>query len=853
MVTDFGFDKSLIDLFVLELETHLSELNKNLLKLEDQSKDISILENLMRAAHSIKGAARVVKFNPIIELAHTLEDTFVAAQEDKVVLNGADIDLILKVLDFFSEILKVDKTCLGEWIFSNHNRSKELEQELISGILHRDDIKLSAFEKDFLVYREELKIKCDELKSLLDKDFLKSKKKITQVLNYFRSVFFQVKEDKLTHWIDKVIDMLMSQKSTFIQIQKEFIEDLLLFIQKMLEVENKSVDQRADQERHINEKINHLHQVLSDQRTYRGKSEFDVVKDRSVKIRVEALNTIMGLAGDAYIESSRLQSFADTFISLKKNWFDISIIGDELKEQVEEKTNYEELLGKVLQVQEKVEEVKKYLTNKMNEFEVLILRSNRISDQLYREIIMSRMRPFSDIVTSLTRLARDLSRHLNKKVKLHIIGENTKVDRDILLKLESPLNQLIRNAIDHGIETSQERLINNKSEEGNIYLEVYHRSGRLIVVIEDDGSGIDLEALKQVVLEKGIVSVDMLSQLSDKEIIEFLFLPGISTKKEISKISGRGVGMDVVLEMMHEIRGVIYTTTEPKKNTRFELQLPLTLSVIKALTIEIDAEPYAFPLPAVDHIATVELISIQKENDKMKFLYNGSYIELISAAKIFGFAEPDLQPVLSIVVISDQSNRYGIIVDRFLGERDLVVQELDSRLGKVRNIGSCAVMEDGSPVLIIDTEDIVRSIQSILKGTSYKTFLEKTTKGKILIVDDSVTIRTIEIKLLLEAGFDVDYAIDGKDAWNALRVSNYDLLITDLDMPRMNGFELIKLIRSNPKYHQLPIIVVTYKYREEEKKVAQELGIKHFMTKNCFYDTSFTRVVKSLFNDAKVV
>ena len=387
------------------------------------------------------------------------------------------------------------------------------------------------------------------------------------------------------------------------------------------------------------------------------------------------------------------------------------------------------------------------------------------------------MRPLADGIRGFPRLVRDVSKQLGKQAKFEVVGETTGVDRDILDGLEAPLNHLIRNALDHGLEMPEERRAAGKSPSGTIRLEARHRAGMLQIILADDGRGIDLDRLRAKVVEKGLTTAAIAGRLSEAELLDFLFLPGFSTKEKVTEISGRGVGLDVVQSMVQAVRGSVRVTSQLGKGTRFILQLPITVSVIRALLVEIAGEPFAFPLNRIDRILMLDRHDIVDLEGKPHVILDDQPLGLIEAAQVLELPTPAREDGrLPVVVASDRSHRFGVVIDRFLGERDLRVTPLDPRLGKVPNLNSSSVLDNGWPVLIIDVEDLIRSIDNLLGGRRVKKLtaevaVHEESRGpkRILVVDDSITVRELERQLLENRGYTVDVAVDGVDGWNAVR------------------------------------------------------------------------------------
>jgi two-component system sensor histidine kinase and response regulator WspE len=484
-------------------------------------------------------------------------------------------------------------------------------------------------------------------------------------------------------------------------------------------------------------------------------------------------------------------------------------------------------------------------------------RSGNLSHRLYDEALALRMRPFADSAHNFPRLIRDVSRTLGKEARLEIVGEATQVDRDILEKLEAPLNHLLRNALDHGLESPDERTAAGKPREGTIWLEARHSAGMLLITVRDDGRGIDVESVRRAVVAKKLTNAETAAKLIDSELLEFLFLPGFSMKDSVTEISGRGVGLDVVQVTMKQLRGTLRTSSELGRGTSIQLQLPLTLSVLRALVVEIAGEPYGIPLAAITRTLKLGKDRIESLEGRQHFTFEDQRVGLVTAHQVFEKNERAVSSdELPVVIVGERDNRYGFVVDRFLGERELVVQPLDPRLGKIKDISAGALTDDGTPLLIIDIEDVVRSIEK-LSATGRLTLVQHQSsqpgsarrRKRVLVVDDSLTVRELERKLLEARGYEVEIAVDGMDGWNALRTGEHDLVITDVDMPRLDGIELVSLIRKDPNLKSKPVMIVSYKDREEDRVRGLEAGADYYLTKGSFHDETLISSVADLIGE----
>jgi len=454
-------------------------------------------------------------------------------------------------------------------------------------------------------------------------------------------------------------------------------------------------------------------------------------------------------------------------------------------------------------------------------------------------------------------MVRDFARDLGKQVRLEIRGPDTYVDRDILEKLEAPLTHLLRNAIDHGIELPEVRSAAGKSGEGTIRLEAQHSAGNLLITVSDDGSGIDLADLRNAIVQKNLTTPEAAEQMSDSEVLEFLLLPGFTMKQTVTDISGRGVGLDAVQAIVREVRGAIRVWTDLGRGTTLQMQLPLTLSIVRALLVEIGDEAYAFPLVHINRALKVAKKDIEVTAGRQHFRFEDRQIGLIAANQIFGGREDNHSgEQVPVVVIGNKANFYGVVTGKFLGERELVIRPLDPRLGKIKDISSGALLDDGLPVLIVDVEDLIRSIEkSIEAGTSGA--VQSGTSGetqkrpkRVLVVDDSLTVRELEKKLLQTRDYEVEVAVDGMDGWNAARTGHFDLVITDIDMPRMDGIELVTLIKKDSNLKSLPVMIVSYKDRAEDRRRGLDAGADYYLVKAGFHDEALLQAVVNLIGEA---
>ncbi|HZG22742.1 MAG TPA: hybrid sensor histidine kinase/response regulator [Herbaspirillum sp.] len=579
---------------------------------------------------------------------------------------------------------------------------------------------------------------------------------------------------------------------------------------------------------------------------------------RAVRVSAESLDHLLSLSGESLVESRRLKPFSASMLRMKRVQREAMQALDLLQQKLSTAQLDEFAHTALSELRTLMQQNQHLLGEQLNELEAFDRRSVNLSQRLYDEALACRMRPFADGTGGFARMVRDVGHALGKSVRLDIGGSATQIDRDILEKLEAPIGHLLRNAVDHGVEDAATRRAAGKPEQGVVRLEARHSAGMLLIEVVDDGAGIDLEQLRRAVVARGLSNQETAARLSEAELLEFLLLPSFTLRETVTEISGRGVGLDVVADMLKQVRGTIRITTRPGQGSRFLMQLPLTLSVIRSLLVEIAGEPYAFPLAYVNRTLRLPAEALQTLEGYQHFSHGGRQIGLVSAHQVLQKGQWRARDgSVCVVVIGEQEHSYGVAVDAFLGERMLVVQPLDARLGKIPDVLAGALMEDGAPLLILDVADMLRTVQKLTSSGRLQTVDQDeaaqaavATRKKVLVVDDSLTVRELERKLLANRGYQVTVAVDGMDGWNAVRAEAFDLVITDIDMPRMDGIELVSLIRSAPQLQSLPVMIVSYKDREEDRQRGLEAGADHYFTKSSFHDESLLQAVTDLIGEA---
>ena len=574
--------------------------------------------------------------------------------------------------------------------------------------------------------------------------------------------------------------------------------------------------------------------------------------DSTIRVGIEKLEKMMNLSGEIYTNTLRLETDNVLLNQIASYINGLHTSVDSMINSISEDDN------KLVLFRDNAIKTRNTIENLTSTFVTYKDSINNINNslgylgtQLQDEIMRSRMLPISTVFDTYSRLVRDLARESKKKINLIIEGSQITADKRVLEILKDPLTHLIRNACDHAIESVEDRVAAGKSETGKIKLIAFNKADRVIIQVEDDGKGIDAEALKEKLIEKDLVSSDKIDKISREEIMDFIFLPGFSTAKSVTAVSGRGVGLDVVKANLSKIDGYVNIETQKGLFTRFTLSLPLTLAVTNSLLFNCGGEKFCIPMTRIEEVLIISDDKIKSVEGKEVIDIRGEIVPLVCLADLWDL--PILESSKNenkysnedgidsnkkrLIIVGKDKERVALWADEFHGEKAIVSKHLDRRL-HVQDISGGTILDDGEVAYIVDVESLVRSV-SDFTGTSLFTRNEEEAKiqrSKILIVEDSLTVRELEKKMLEANGYDVVVAVDGLDGWNKVREQEFDLMITDIEMPNMDGFDLIRNVKHTEKLSNIPTIIVSYRERDEDKRRGIEVGADLYITKSQFDD-----------------
>ena len=595
-----------------------------------------------------------------------------------------------------------------------------------------------------------------------------------------------------------------------------------------------------------------------------------------VRIGAEVLDTLVNLSGENIIFRGRIEEQVSEFnqfldemdatvvrlheqvrrlgteteaqIDFRREQIEASGEGDSFDPlEMDRYSHLQQLTGSLMESASDLYDLKETLYERLIGTETLLLHQSRINTDLQEGLMKTRMVPFARIVPRLRRIVRQIGLELGKNVELRVENIHGEMDRSVLDRMVAPLEHMIRNAVDHGIEPEQQRLEAGKPATGSIAITTYRQGGDIVIHLADDGRGLDVDRIREIALEKQLISED--AALSEHEIAQFIFHPGFSTSEAVSEISGRGVGMDVVNSEVRQCGGSVDIETSAGRGTQFTIILPFTLSVNRALMINVTGDRYALSLNAIDGVHFMSSSAIQKAvQDGGVISYAGSKYELCYLGTLLN---PEVSRRLdnldadaALVLFHSDNRRFAVQVDDIIGTREIVVKTLGPQFSGVPGLGGATILSDGQVVVIIDLNELARVAIADLPriGWAGKKALESDKSPAnpgtsndltptVLVVDDSVTVRKVTSRILRRQGYRVLTAKDGIEALKSMQEEIPAIILLDIEMPRMDGFEVAARVRASQDLKHIPIVMITSRTGDKHRQRAIELGVDQYMGK----------------------
>ena len=767
-------------IFLEEATEYLEKLNEDLLALDKvaDTQQPDLVNRVLRGSHTIKGSAAMVQLRNISDLAHKMEDALQLVRDKNLKVPKALIDVLFQSADAIGDMLKTFRTT---------GKDDHPKKEDLVAILQN--------------YTQQLE-QSGEIHSVLSLAELKESQAVEAVETATQPRRLQTVAEQTVRIDIRALNSLINLSAELVIARNRLNNELLAF--------NKSIN-RLSKERL------HLAQI-----------------SKKIMTMIQKGSKASG-AFASY--SDVLKEFSDTEFD---RFSELDIISRDIKSAI---LNFDESISELKSIGSMLSQN--------------VVKVSSIANDLNREIVGMRMVPVKQMFTRFSRSVRDIAKAEQKEINLVTEGEDTKLDKTVMEEVIEPIMHIVRNAIGHGIETPDVRRAHGKPPVGTITLRAYQKGSRVILEVEDDGSGINIEKVKAKAVQIGLITPEEAEKMTPAQATELIFRPGFSTADKVTELQGRGVGMDVVQNTIRRLKGTTNIETVSGKGTKFIISLPLTLAISDALLVTALDQTYAIPLEPVLETSYISTDTIEQDEDGKRYItLRDERIELRYLNDILGYQSDVMlfkaKVAVVIVKLEEEQKKIAVAVEKLIGKEEIVVKTLGKHLRNVRGIIGSTILGDGQVIIILDIVYLLRSeesrsrdvyvsvdnsaVETLSPSTepavpTVKRRRRKGAKITVLHADDSPSVRKYVQSVLKNADITVISADDGLAALNRLPSANVDLVITDLEMPRMNGFELISEIRRMPEYQDLPIIIVTARAGDKHRRTGLELGANAFLNK----------------------
>lgn len=887
LVSYSDVDDELVDIFLEEAEELLDSCENSLQRWNTNNVDEDSVMDLQRHLHTLKGGARMADLSPVGDLTHALESLVINVNDGRLPFTKDMSKILHESLDRLSDMLaKVkDRAPLSsaDALISHIDairKGKEISTSPAPGaIKEEDDDPEPAYipEPDAQLLPE-----TDEeiLHEIEDVDSDDIQIELTEESVLLENFEFEISEDN-TEEVSPDISLLVPEEDEIV-LDLDSNYDVELSTESVLDEEvrlEESVDvsivngvepvfvaepevKAGDASKHKLEKT----EPSPDDVVAQPK---DSMATEQVRVRSDLLNDLVNHAGEISVYHARmgqqitnfsfnLSEMEQTVIRLREQLRKLSIETEaQILSRYEKETDQydkdfdplemdrfstmQQISRSLQETVGDIESIKDILSEDVRDSETLLLQESRVSTELQEGLMRTRMVHFGGLASRLRRIMRQTARELDKDVELDITGETSEVDRTVLDRIVAPLEHMLRNAVSHGIEMPADRVSAGKSETGRVKISVDREGGDVVITVVDDGRGIDANAIRKKAVEKGMMDAN--NKLSDHDVLQYIMEPGFSTAEKVTQISGRGVGMDVVDSEIKQLGGVLEIDTVKGKGTTFKIRLPLTLAINHALLVNVGDEVYAVPLNSIEGVVRLSGPELQQFYDSGERTYEfaGSSYEL----KHLGYTLTGIQPDYSrsgqlfpVLLARAGEQSVALHVDDLIGRREIVVKPVGAQISTVRGISGATILGDGRVVLILEMNALVIG-DSLFHITDTEQgeveqiapVVEEQAETLVMVVDDSITIRKVTERMLTRNNMKVITAKDGIDAVSQLQDIKPDVMLLDIEMPRMDGYEVATHVRNDARLKDLPIIMITSRSGAKHRDKAMEIGVNKYLGK----------------------
>ncbi|MEX2224515.1 MAG: Hpt domain-containing protein [Candidatus Rokuibacteriota bacterium] len=796
----FAEGGEVLEYFLPEATEHLEAMTAALLALEVGARDEDTLATVFRAAHTLKGAAYTVGCAPLGDATHEIEDLLGAIREQQFPLTAPVTEALFAGAAAIKQVLQTGVTVSDETARALERATHDLRALMIAERPLMEPSRIETPEPVLVEAPVAVPPSPMELPGFARPEFLARLEALPRPAPRSAS----------------------APTGPSIRVPVERLDTLMNLVGELMIVRSR-LDRRLAQ-------LDQVSELLLASSTRLGQ----VGRDFEFRRQAPALpsNGYRFERADA----GEMRDISELFAELEFDRYDdVSI-----------------LARSVTEMSADVAEVRSQHVTLLRSIREDSVQLQRLTTALRKEVARARMVPIGRLFARVAQQVREVARATGKVVTLTVRGEAAEVDNGVIEQIADPLLHLIQNAVAHGIEPAAERESHGKAAQGQVTLSASQEGGFILVGVEDDGRGIDIELLRRHAAERGLLPAAEAATLPDRDALNLIFVPGFSTATTVTQTSGRGVGLDVVRTNVSRLNGEIHVETEHGRLTRFVLKLPLTVAIADALMVRCGPETLAFPLTAVSVMRSVAPHEILAAGGRETMRLDDRVIDLLRLDQVLGLAASPPPTRLPVVVMRGGGRPFGVVVDDLLGKEEIVIKSLGALLEGAGPFSGATISGEGRVILLLDPTHL-REAASRKPSFAARTPRADAARAgdpiegrpRVMLVDDSVSIRKFVGQMLEKAGFHVITAVDGQDALQQLMDVSVDVVVTDLEMPRLNGYALIEDLRRRSSTREVPVVVMTTRAGDKHVSLARRLGVHHYVTKPVD-EQSFVRIVESI-------
>lgn len=816
-LADAEVSSELREIFALEAEDHLHELSRLLPLLAAQPGDRELLQDIRRSAHTLKGSAAMVGYGAITQLAHRMEDLLDLLYEGSRAVTPELIGLL--------------------------QASTDALDDLVSGKTAQDTLGALYAQYETLLGSEPIAAPVRE--GLAD-----SSGQVSLVVAGAAADHGAEPDHPEPSRATRAATLEERRRIQFVRVPIGRLDDLVKLLGEMV-ITRTFLEQRlADVSRQVAElerSSSRLRQVSS-----RLETEYEASTLGSSRPFLLPPSRELGNGNGGHHGNGHPNRLGHAELHGPKNQphgF------DDL--ELDRYTEFHLLSRSLSETTSDIQTVAGELASLTGDLDGYLNRQARLAGEVENKLMRSRMVPFATLATRLHRAVRNVANQRGKLAELIITGESTELDKTMLEEMADPLLHLLRNAVDHGIESPDLREAVGKPAQGQIRLRAAYEGSQVVLQISDDGAGLDAGLVRSVAVSRGFVAPGDAARMSDAEISALVYLAGFSTAQQISEISGRGVGLDIVKASVHKLKGSLEFDSQPGKGTAFTIRLPMTMAILRSILVKTHQETFAIPLSAVRQIMRLDPSEIECLGRDRVVRVSGKLYPLFALGKVLNLRQPPDESVARrpVLVLESGSSQVAIMVDHLVGGREVVIKNLGSHLRRVRNVMGATLMGDGSVVLILEPQELVReAIESAgcVRPQAPASAASARDTWSILLVDDSPSVRRVLSNLIKNAGWKPITAKDGLDALETLQhtTAQPDLILLDVEMPRMDGYEFLLALKSQEAYRAIPVVMITSRAGEKHRRRALDLGCSGYVVKP-YQDDALLKIISHLVRESR--